>query len=83
MRERLGIVTVPHFLHLFLVDYFFFDWLQLEGTYGDHLEVAAALRAGNDFAFFNVVLINIEIGLAFWTINHDGLRAVKSAPVNI
>src|SRR5216683_996454 len=81
-RRDLGVVTVLRFLHFVVFD-LFFDWLQLDGAYRDYFEVTSALRAGDDFALVNVFLVNIQIGLAFRTINHNGLRLKKSAPVNI
>jgi hypothetical protein len=93
VREKsLRVVTVLRFLGFVVVLYFFLDWLQLDGTDRDNFEVTAALRTGNDFTFVNLFFIDVEIGLAFRTIDHDGLRAKpelltpdqdKSAPVNI
>src|SRR6266436_6622508 len=87
-RPDLRVVTVLRFLHFVIVfyhffDYHFFDWFQLDGTYRDYFEVATALRAGNDFALVNLFLVDIQIGLTFRAINHNGLRLNKSAPVII
>jgi hypothetical protein len=82
-RPDLRVVTVLRFLHFVIVFYHFFDWFQLDGTYRDYFEVATALRAGNDFALVNLFLVDIQIGLTFRAINHNGLRLNKSAPVNI
>src|SRR2546429_40626 len=82
-RPDLGIVTVLRFLQFIVVLYFFFDRLELDGTYRDNFEVAAAFRAGDDFALVNLVLIDIKIGLTFRAINHNGLHLNNSAPVNI
>ena len=57
MQAGLGIVSVPHFLQFFLVDDRLFHRLQLDGIHGDDFEVAAALGAGNDFAFVNLFFV--------------------------
>src|ERR1700719_1911142 len=82
-QPDLGVVTVLRFLHFIVVVYFFFDRLELDGTYRDNFEVAAAFRAGDDFALVNLVFLDIQIGLTFGAINHNGLHLNNSAPVNI
>jgi len=81
--RTLGEVTVFGFLRLFLVDLFLSYWLQFDGIYRDYFEIATALRAGDDFSLIDVVLFDIEIGLAFRTINHNCLRSDRTPPVNI
>jgi len=73
-EESLGVITVLRFLGFFVVVYLFLDRLQLDGTDCNDFEVTAALRTGNDLTFVNLFLIDVEIGLAFWTINNYGLR---------
>jgi hypothetical protein len=70
----LGIVTVFGFLLAGIVDNGLFDRLQLERTDGDDFEIGAALGAGDDFALVDFFFVNIEIGFALRTVNHDCLR---------
>jgi hypothetical protein len=71
LLARLGIVPIPHFLKFLLVDDSVFHWLELNGADGDDFEISATLGAGNDFAFIDFFFVDIEIGFAFWTINHN------------
>src|SRR5712672_1333071 len=50
---------------------FFIHRLEFDGIGGDHLEIAATLRAGDDLAFINLVFLNVQISLAFRTVHHD------------
>jgi len=74
--SRTGIVSVVrvflglHFVLVFFV-FFLIHRLEFDGVGGDHLEVAAALRARNDLAFIHLVFLNVQIGLAFRTEHHD------------
>src|SRR6476646_1926171 len=44
---------------------------------GHHFKIGATLGAGDDLAFINVVLLNIEIGFAFRTQHHKCLRSIQ------
>ena len=51
---------------------------QVERIDGDNFEISAALGAGNSVAFFELVFIQIEIGVALRTQNH--LPSSKNIP---
>src|SRR5215471_1371317 len=75
---RSGEVSVFGIFFLFLVLFFlvlvFVHRLQFDRIGHDHLEVCAALRAGDDLALIDFIFIDVEISLAFRTIHHDFLR---------
>lgn len=77
--RSLGVVTVVSFLFLFFFLVFFFYRFQLNRVDGDDFEVAAALGAGNDLAFIDIIFLDVEISFAFWTKNHDCL-SLDSGP---
>jgi hypothetical protein len=45
------------------------DWGELQWVAGDDLEIAATLVALNQFAFFDVVDIDVQGVIAFWAYN--------------
>src|SRR6185312_17266866 len=78
-RRTLGVVAVL----LFFFCFFFvlvIDRVQLQWISRDHLEIAAALRAGNDFAFVHLVFLDVEIGFALRTENHKCLPPINDSP---
>ena len=58
------------FFVLVFFDLVFADHLQFNGIHRNHLEVRAALRAGDDRAFIDLIFIDVEIRLAFRTVHH-------------
>src|ERR1039457_4035164 len=52
----------------------FADGLQFHGIHCNHLEVRAALRAGDDRALIDLIFIDGEIRLALRTVHHDFLH---------
>jgi len=73
-RSDLRVVTVFLFLFGFFLFFYiaFSDRLQFERTGGDHLEVGAALGAGDDFALVYLIFLDVEIGVALGTQKHTG-----------
>jgi hypothetical protein len=74
LRKGLRVVTVLRFLDFSVVFDLFFNGLQLDRVHRNYFEIAAALRAGDEFAFIHFFLVNIEISFAFRAINHNGLH---------
>src|ERR1700687_2892449 len=70
----LGLFFDGVFFVLVFFDLVFADLLQLNRIDGNHLEVRAALRARDDRAFIDLILIDVEIRLAFRTVHHDFLH---------
>src|ERR1700687_3064048 len=70
----LGLFFDGGFFVLVFFDLVFADLLQLNRIDGNHLEVRAALRARDDRAFIDLILIDVEIRLAFRTVHHDFLH---------
>src|SRR5436309_640807 len=72
--RRRSVVTFLFFFLLVVVVFFVFlvlvNLLEFERIRGNDLEIAAALRAGNYVAFFDVIFFNVQIGVAFGTQSH-------------
>src|SRR5208283_4056869 len=68
------ILFVGVFFVLIFFDLVFADYLEFNGIHCDHLEVGAALRAGDDRPFIDLIFFDVEIRLAFWTVHHDFLH---------
>ncbi len=72
--EGLQITVFAFLVFQFFVFLQFFDRLQLERIHRHDLEVGAALGAGDDFAFIDLILFDVEVAFTLWTINHECLR---------
>ncbi len=57
------------FLLFFLV-FFFGDDVEAHGVDLNHFELDVALRAAQDFAFFNFIFVHINFGVALRTSDH-------------
>jgi hypothetical protein len=68
-RGLLLTVFALHFFFLFHVA--LFDRFQFQRAGRDHFEVGATLGAGDDLAFVDFVFLDVQIGFAFGTKNHD------------